>query len=73
MKLIIKNYFNKFIEITKTFLISLLAILVYFFIIAPIGISLKILRKDILNIKFSSEKSYWIDRKKNIGSMKKQF
>ena len=30
--------------------------------------------KDLLNIKFNKKKeSYWIDRKKNLGSMKKQF
>ena len=33
----------------------------------------KLFDKDLLKIKFIKNKSYWIIRKKNIGSMKKQF
>ena len=39
---------------------------IYFIIITPIG-------KDLLNIKFNKEKSYWIKREKNINTMKRQF
>jgi hypothetical protein len=34
---------------------------------------IKLFGKDLLQIKFFKKNSYWINRKKNIGSMKKQF
>ena len=41
-------------------------LIVYFFIVIPTGIFLKIFRKDVLNIKIRShEKTYWINRKEN--------
>ena len=46
---------------------------VYFAIITPIGLFMRLIRKDLLKIKFLSNNSYWIKRSKNIGSMKKQF
>ena len=47
--------------------------LIYFIIITPISILIKIFGKDILNMKFDSSKSYWIKRTKQLHSMKKQF
>ena len=46
---------------------------IYFLVITPIGIIIRLFGKDLLNIKFRSKSSYWIKRLKNIGSMKKQF
>ena len=47
--------------------------LVFFIVITPIGIVMRLLGKDLLNIKYSNKISYWIKRDKNIGPMKKQF
>ena len=47
--------------------------IIYFFIITPMAILLKLLRKDLLKIKFSPSKTYWIPRDKKFGSMKRQF
>jgi len=47
--------------------------LIYFIVLTPLSIILKLAGKDLLNIKFSKIDSYWIKREKNIGSMKKQF
>ena len=47
--------------------------IIYFFVITPIGIIMKLFGKDLLKVKFKNDSSYWIDREKNIGSMKKQF
>ena len=47
--------------------------LIYFAIVTPIGLFMRLIGKDLLNIKFSKDKSYWIKRGKNIGSMKRQF
>ena len=46
---------------------------IYFFIITPIGLFLKLFGKDLLKIKFNKKSTYWIKRAKNKTSMKKQF
>jgi len=46
---------------------------IFFLIITPIGLIFKILGKDILNLKFTNQSSYWLKKVKNISSMKKQF
>ncbi len=47
--------------------------LIYFVLITPLSLIIKLFGKDLLNIKFNKKVSYWIDRKKNLSSMKKQF
>lgn len=46
---------------------------VFFVIITPIGLVMRLFRKDLLRVKFNKiVKTYWIKRK-NIKSMNKQF
>jgi len=47
--------------------------LIYFFVITPIGLLMRLIGKDLLKKNFSNNKSYWIKRNKKVGSMKKQF
>tara|TARA_B110000971_G_C19982850_1_gene488172 strand:- start:276 stop:665 length:390 start_codon:yes stop_codon:yes gene_type:complete len=47
--------------------------LVFFFVVTPIGIFVKILKKDIMSLKKEKTSSYWIDREDKLQSMKKQF
>ena len=47
--------------------------IVFFLVVTPIGIIMKIFRKDLLNIKYKKNQSYWVHRKNKFGSMKKQF
>ena len=48
--------------------------LVYFVILTPVSLIVRMFGKDLLNLKFLKEKdTYWIKRKKSLGSMKKQF
>ena len=47
--------------------------IVYFFVVTPIGIFMRLNKKDLLKLKFSENSSYWIKREKNIGPMEKQF
>jgi len=46
--------------------------LVFFFVVTPIGIFVKVLKKDVMSLKRGAS-SYWITREDKIQSMKKQF
>jgi hypothetical protein len=46
--------------------------LVFFFVVTPIGIFVKILKKDVMGLKRGIS-SYWINREDKVQSMKKQF
>ena len=46
--------------------------LVFFFVVTPIGILVRILKKDVMGLKRGAT-SYWINRKDKLQSMKKQF
>ena len=48
------------------FLSPLSLLLVYFFIVIPTGVFLKLLNKDVLNIKIDKKKdTYWISREED--------
>ena len=47
--------------------------LVFFLVVTPTGILMKIFRKDLLSLKFNNNKSYWIDKKGPKSKMKNQF
>ena len=46
--------------------------LVFFFVVTPIGILVRILKKDVMGLK-RGVSSYWINREDKVQSMKKQF
>ena len=48
--------------------------LVYFVILTPVSLIVRLFGKDLLALRFFKKKeTYWITRKKTLGSMKKQF
>ena len=63
----------KFGEFLGRIIAPIVMAIIYFFILTPISLILRIFGKDLLNLKFSKEKSYWTKREKNIGTMDKQF
>ena len=63
----------KFGELLGRIVAPIVMAIVYFLIITPIGLFMRLIGKDLLNTKFSKDNSYWIKRQKNIGSMKRQF
>ena len=63
----------KFGELLGRIIAPIVMALVYFFILTPISLIMRIFGKDLLNLKSSEESSYWIKREKNIGTMNKQF
>ncbi len=46
--------------------------LVFFFVITPIGILIRIFKKDVMGLKRGAI-TYWINREDKLQSMKKQF
>ena len=46
---------------------------IFFGVITPIGLLMKILKKDLLNLKFNKNKSYWIKRSEIKIRMKNQY
>ena len=47
--------------------------LVYFCVVTPIAIMMRLLGKDILNIKKNKKKTYWIEKSSLKSTMKNQF
>lgn len=61
-------------EILGLIIAPIVMAIVYFIILTPISLIVRVFGKDILDMKFDKKlESYWINRKKNLGSMKKQF
>ena len=47
---------------------------VFFLVVTPIGIVMRLMGKDLLNKKYNKKKeTYWIKRETPIGTMKRQF
>jgi len=63
----------KFGELLGKIIAPIVMAIIYFIIVTPIGLFMRLIGKDLLNIKFSKSNTYWIKREKKVGSMKKQF
>ena len=46
---------------------------IFFLVVTPIGLIMRIIGKDLLNLKFNKEKSYWIEKNGPKSKMKNQF
>tara|TARA_B100000674_G_scaffold147982_1_gene117286 strand:+ start:99 stop:482 length:384 start_codon:yes stop_codon:yes gene_type:complete len=47
--------------------------LIFFAVVTPIGILMRITNKDLLNLKFNKKSTYWIEKKEPKSKMKNQF
>jgi len=47
--------------------------LIFFLVVTPIAFLMRMLNKDLLNLKFSKNNSYWIEKTDPKSSMKNQF
>lgn len=47
--------------------------IIFFFVVTPIGILMRILNKDLLNLKINSKETYWIKKTGPKSRMKNQF
>ena len=46
---------------------------IFFFVVTPIALIMRIIGKDLLNLKFNKDKSYWIEKTGPKSKMKNQF
>jgi hypothetical protein len=46
---------------------------IFFLVVTPIGLLMRLLGKDLLNLKYNKNKSYWIEKKGPKSKMKNQF
>ena len=46
---------------------------IFFCVVTPIGLLMKLLKKDLLNLKFNKNNSYWINKTGPKSKMKNQF
>ena len=61
-------------EILGLIIAPIIMALVYFIILTPISLIVRMFGKDLLGLKFlKNQDTYWTKRKKKIGTMKKQF
>ena len=47
--------------------------LIFFLVVTPIGLILRLLGKDVLNLKYNKNRSYWIKKNGPKSKMKNQF
>ena len=70
----LNNLWIKFGEILGKVIAPIVMAVVYFLILTPISLLVRLFGKDLIGMKFSNNiKSYWIKRKKDLGTMDKQF
>ena len=51
----------------------LVMVIIFFLVVTPIGLLMRILNKDLLNLNFNKSKSYWIEKNEQKSKMKNQF
>ena len=47
--------------------------IIFFLVVTPIGLIIRLLGKDLLNLKYNKNKSYWIKKNGPKSKMKNQF
>ena len=73
----ILNPFNKlwfkFGMILGRIISPIIMSIIFFLIVTPIALIMKLLKKDLLNLKFNKTNTYWIEKSGPKSKMKNQF
>ena len=51
----------------------IIMVIIFFGVVTPIGILMRIFNKDLLNLKFNKNSTYWIEKNEPKSKMKNQF
>ena len=63
----------KFGLLLGKFISPIIMVIIFFIVVTPIGIIMRLFKKDLLNLKFNKKETYWIDKKGPKSKMKNQF
>ena len=63
----------KFGLLLGKFISPLIMGIIFFIVVTPIGIIMRLLKKDLLNLKYNKKETYWIDKTGPKSKMKNQF
>ena len=63
----------KFGMLLGTFISPVVMCIVFFLVVTPTGLIMKLLRKDLLNLKKNKKETYWLDKDNSNSSLKNQF
>ena len=63
----------KFGLLLGKFISPLVMGLIFFLVVTPIALLMKLLKKDVLNLKFNKDNTYWIVKSGPKSKMKNQF
>ena len=70
----LNNYWIKLGEILGKIVAPIIMLIVFLGVVTPMAFLVKLLGKDLLNLKFNKKiNSYWLNRQKKLGPMKNQF
>ena len=47
--------------------------IIFFLVVTPIALFMRLLKKDLLNLKFNQKNTYWIEKSGSKSKMKNQF
>ena len=47
--------------------------IIFFLVVTPIGLLMRLFKKDLLNLKFTNKKTYWVKKTDTNNRMNKQF
>ena len=63
----------KFGLLLGKFISPLVMGIIFFVVVTPIGIIMRLLKKDLLNLKYNKKETYWIDKSGPKSKLKNQF
>ena len=69
----LNKIWTKFGLLLGTLISPIIMAIIFFIVVTPIGMIMKILKKDLINLKKNNISSYWVKKKKYNNSMKDQF
>ena len=69
----LNNVWFKFGLLLGRIISPILMGIIFFLVVTPIALLMRILKKDLLNLKFSKNNTYWIEKSGPKSKMKNQF
>ncbi len=69
----LNNIWFKFGLVLGKIISPIIMAIIFFFVVSPIGLFMRFIKKDLLNLKYNKNKSYWIEKNEPVSKMKNQF